>query len=180
MKQTMRNTLSLLFLVTAFIQLQAQVQKPLAINGDMLHGIITINGVDINAKSTRAECVKALSTHPRVVKQANRDKLLFYDDQGLSFALKTGTDTIQVVRLNYESQDSFRFAEGPYKGTLSLNGKSINNKTTPEEIAKATGAQLVTMPGASSFLCQGDGLIIMMKYASSGLSEMGLQFNVAK
>ena len=176
----MHRALSLLFLLVTVTQLQAQTQKPASINGDVSHGIITINGTSFTVRSTRTDYEKALGPAARVTKLADKDKFLFYDDLGLSLALRTGSDSVQIARISYSSSDTFRFAKGKYTGLLFVNGISVTEKTNYGEIEKITGSPLLTMPGSNSYLGQGGGLLIILRYASSGISEIGFQFNSDK
>ena len=169
----------LLFLFPGFIHLQAQTEKPLSIRMDLKEGILVINHVRLNIKSTRNDYYKALGPPERIEQTLGKDKFLIYDKLGISLALQNGTEVVQSFRITYQPGHDKNFATGKYPGGLAVNDTPVSDKTDYPAFEKIAGVPFASL-GKGHYIAKTSSMYLAINYNQEILTDIGIQFNDGK
>ncbi|MBL0745013.1 DUF7738 domain-containing protein [Chryseolinea lacunae] len=163
--------LSLLVLVCVGTVASAQIN----LNADFTKQEIVINGVAFTKASTLEDYEKVLGKAERIEKIGGKDKIFAYDKSGISLSLKTNTNVVQEVYITYIYDNDKKVAKERFAGSLSLNGKTITDKTVKDDVAKLSGLDLkAAMTGL--YLGRGKELSLTVYYPEATIGQIAVSF----
>lgn len=174
-------TKSILFSVVLFLFLQPHVnaQTSPQVNGDFSKGIVLINGTSFTKKSTLEDYEKVLGKAERIEKIGGKDKIFAYDKLGIALSLETNTTTVQEIYITYIFDGDKKVAKETFAGSLAINGETITNQTTHEQIGKLASVELVTVM-KGFYIGKGKDLNLIVYYPEATIGQFGFSFGQLK
>lgn len=150
-------------------------QASLSVNGDFDNEAVVINNTAFTKKSTIEDYEKILGKAERIEKIAGKDKIFAYDKWGISLSLETNTNLIQEIYITYVYDGDKKVAKEKFTGTLALNGETITQETTSEQIGKMSGLTLVSvMKGL--YMGKGKAISLIVYYPDTAMGQFGFSF----
>lgn len=159
MKKTIIFCLSILFLSGAF----AQEFKTVKVN--VLKEEVIIDKFVVSKTTSIDEVIKALGKPERIEQFAGKDRKFIYDSKGVSFSIVPNNpkNLIEALIITYTYDQDKDVAKEKFSGTLSIDGFTVTEKNTAEEISESTDLKKVECFGRT---CMTDpkakGIILMM------------------
>lgn len=170
MKKVFTTFITFLSLSVAFAQTAAKI----TVNSTTKS--IVIGKLNLSAKTTIDEVIKALGEPERKEIIAGKERIFAYDKLGLSFDIgNTGNKLIEGVSITYNPDDDKKVAHGVFTGELTIDGLKVNKLTKSKELTAKTklgdircfGTMCATDPRSTA------GLALLLSYKDETESEIG-------